>query len=111
MSPQNPFFFSPLKGKSFKKIQTQLSNHTFPDSIVVYDENENQVYLKSKAIIKVLSLLRYPWKFGAFLLKSLPIQLTDMIYDFVAKIRHRLFKKPQNACPLIYQDKKKFFED
>lgn len=111
MSHQTPIFFSPLKGKTFKKIQKKLSCHAFPDSIVVYDEKEDQFYLKSKAIIKILISLRYPWKLGAFLIKSVPIQLADVIYDFVVKIRHRLFKKQKNACPFIHQDWGKFFED
>lgn len=111
MTPQNPLYFSPLEGSTFKKIEKNFPNHFFPDSIVVYDETCKKLLFKSEAVIKVLSMLIQPWKLIGFILKGVPLFISNRVYDFIAKIRRRLFKKPKQSCPTLPEKWKKYFKD
>ena len=111
MTPQNPLYFSPLEGATFRKIEENFPRHPFPDSIVVYDETSGRLLFKSEAVIKVLSLLMQPWKSIGFILKGIPLFISNRVYDFIAKIRRRLFKKPKQSCPVLPAKWKKYFED
>ena len=111
MPPQTPIYFSPLQGVAFKNLKKKFPKHHFPDSIVVYDEDKKKVFVKSEAVIKVLILLRQPWKAIASLLEGVPLPILNKGYDCVAKIRHKFFKSPKQSCPTIPKEKKKFFDD
>ncbi|MBS0625645.1 MAG: DUF393 domain-containing protein [Verrucomicrobia bacterium] len=93
-----PFRFAPL--------QERFS--TIPDSIVV--QENGQLYYKSKAVFKILASLGGLWRILSLLLSLLPIRLSDTVYDLIARIRHRLFAKPKDLCPIIPQDLRIYFE-
>ena len=54
---------------------------------------------KSKAIIKILSKLPFPWKFFSFFIAIFPNFFRDIIYNFIAKIRYKIFEK-KTTCEL-----------
>ena len=60
------------------------------DSVVFIEKN--QVYIKSKALIQVSKYLKFPLN-GCVIFKVFPTVVLDWIYDFIAKNRHRLFKR------------------
>lgn len=111
MTPQIPLYFSPLEGETFRKIKKKFPKYYFPDSIIVYDEASGKFLFKSKAVIKVLSVLIQPWKSIGFILSGIPMFISNRVYDVVAKIRRQLFKKPKQACPTLPEKWKKYFED
>ena len=97
------FYFSSLQGDCFKKIISKSKNKiNSSDSlslstVILYYEGE--VYYKSKAIIKILSKLPFPWKFFSFFIAIFPNFFRDIIYDFIAKIRYKIFEK-KTTCEL-----------
>ena len=103
------FIFSPQNGKSFKAIEN--SELHFGKSIVIYIENSAKVFYKADAIKIILSHLKWPWRWIGSFLKCFPPPLLNFLYDCVAKVRHRLFKKPKEACPILPSNWVKFFED
>lgn len=66
------------------------------NSIVVLDNGK--VYQRSAGILRILDHLGYPWKLLG-VTKILPTFLRDWAYDFVARIRYRVFGR-FNSCPL-----------
>lgn len=94
-----PFRFAPLPNRL----------GSAPDSIAVQTETGEMLY-KSKAVFRVLSHLGGIWKLLAFFLSIIPYPFTDWIYDLIAKIRHRIFAKPKETCPIIPVQLREFFE-
>jgi len=95
------FYFSALQDNFFKKISGKSKNiikdPSFLSTIVLY--YEGKIYYKSKAIIKILSKLPFPWTFVSILMSIFPNLIRDFIYDIVAKIRYNLFGK-KTSCEL-----------
>lgn len=108
---QTPFIFSPIGGKTFCDLVNDKKIEDIPDSIMVYDKKQDKIYFKAKAIIYILRSLGKSWKYLACLIQCIPPVITNACYDFVAKIRSELFKKPETACPILPEDLRKFFQD
>jgi predicted DCC family thiol-disulfide oxidoreductase YuxK len=58
---------------------------------VVYIQN-NIVFIKSQAVLKICKQLQSPYNYLVFL-KILPAFLLNLGYDFIAKRRHKLTNK------------------
>ncbi len=111
MATPSVFRFSPLEGETFKKIRKDFPDFSLPDSVVVYDEKSDQLLVKTEAITTVLDFLRWPWKSIARLIKWILLRASNKVYDFVARKRRKLFKKPNGSCPSLRPEWKVFFED
>jgi predicted DCC family thiol-disulfide oxidoreductase YuxK len=57
--------------------------------------------VKSEAVILILSRLGGLWGLAGIALQAMPKPVRDLGYTAVGRIRHRLFRKPQTACPLV----------
>lgn len=101
---RTPFLFMPLQGKSFHEIMQINRVSDLPDSIVVFDTDKEMLYYKTEAVIPVLESLGGLWKLFASLLKFIPLKLSNLIYDLIARKRHKIFKKPTGACPLLAKE-------
>ena len=105
---KNSLVFMPLQGKTFQAF-IKFENIAFlPDSIVVYDPDSKILFYKMKAIIRVLEHLGGLWRCIAYLLKFIPLTISNIVYDIVAKKRHKFFKKPNAICPLLPPEWKQF---
>jgi predicted DCC family thiol-disulfide oxidoreductase YuxK len=94
------FLFSTLQGE---KIQTLLDDATrarLPDSVVVRDA-QGRVLVKSAAVVHVYDRLGGIWRVVALLLHLVPTALRDLGYDLVAKVRHHIFARPAESCPVV----------
>ena len=60
------------------------------DSIIYIEQN--RIYYKSAAFLKIVSQLRFPWPV-LWLGIIIPKPIRDWIYDFVAKNRYKWFGK------------------
>ncbi len=106
-----PFMFSPIGGKTFSKILKQKKITAPPDSIAVYDEAHDMIYYKAEAVLYVLKTLPKKWQSLTGILKCFPLCVLNMGYTLFAKIRSKLFKKPEGSCPVVPQKLRKFFKD
>lgn len=108
---KKPFFFSPLQGSTFSELIKTKKVVCVPDSIVVYDKKQDRMYFKIEAVLYVLHSLGKGWEYLARLISCIPICIANAGYDFVAKMRRKIFKKPKDFCPILSQDLKIFFKD
>ena len=61
----------------------------------VYLLRNGRSYVRSAAVIRCLLYLRWYWKMWFLILWVIPLPIRDMVYRFVAKYRHLVFKKPE----------------
>ena len=59
---------------------------------------DGRIYLRSEAVLRIAARMHAPWKLAAAML-IVPRPIRDLVYRFVAAIRHRL-AGPANACEI-----------
>lgn len=59
---------------------------------------DGSIYLRSDAVLRIAARMNAPWKFAAVFLE-LPRPLRDLVYRFIAAMRHRLAGR-SNACEI-----------
>ncbi len=96
------FAFAPLQGETVRALLDDATRSAIADSLVLR-EPEGELRVKSAAVIALLKRLGFIWRALGTALWIVPRPLRDFGYDTVAKVRHRLFKKPEAACPLVPQ--------
>ena len=84
---EQKFRFIPLHSADAGKW---LARHGYPqdynDSVLLVDEEH--LYSKSDAVFEIMRQLHTPWKW--FLaLKIIPRPVRDLVYNMIARIRHR----------------------
>jgi predicted DCC family thiol-disulfide oxidoreductase YuxK len=94
------FGFSPLQGAAIRTVLSDEARARLPDSVVVKDAS-GQILIKSTAVAHVYDRLGGFWRVAAWLLHWIPRPLRDLGYDGVAKLRRHLFKRPDDACPVM----------
>jgi predicted DCC family thiol-disulfide oxidoreductase YuxK len=58
----------------------------------------DQIYLRSDAVLRIARRMNPPWRFAAVFL-VVPRPIRDLVYRFVAAIRHRIAGQ-SNACEI-----------
>jgi predicted DCC family thiol-disulfide oxidoreductase YuxK len=94
------FRFAPLGGPTFVNLTTEADRARLPDSLVVRTE-DGRLLTRSAAVIHLLKRLGGLWRVIGALGGCLPRSLLDWTYDGIARVRHRLFAKPDDACPVV----------
>lgn len=94
------FRFAPLGGPTFLATLTGDQIQGLPDSIVVHTA-DGRLLVRSRAAAHVLTRLGGGWKLLGGLVRWVPRPLADAVYNGVARIRHRLFDRPVDTCPLV----------
>ncbi len=94
------FRFSPLDGRHIKQVLTTEQRQRLPDSVVVFT-SQRTLLTRSAAVLHLLDRIGGLWRVLAWLSRGVPLGLRDAGYDGIAKIRHRLFTPPTDACPII----------
>ena len=94
------FAFAALQGETFAARVDEARRGELPDSIVVH-RPDGELLTKSTAVLHILRRLGGVWKVLAAVGAVAPRGLRDWAYDRVAAVRHRLFAKPNEACPLM----------
>ncbi len=96
----NAFRFAPLQGETFSRLIPRAIRETLPDSLVVM-ASDRQLYVRSDAFLRILRRLGGGWKALAAMLSVVPRGLRDFAYDFVARVRFRIFGRREDLCPLM----------
>lgn len=92
--------FAPLQGDTFQREVAPGWVGPLPDSVVVQD-GQGRLWLRTAAVIQVLQRLGGPWAWLGGALWLVPRPLRDLGYAGVARVRRRLFAKPEGLCPLL----------
>lgn len=103
------FRFAPLDSDSFRSNVPESTRSTLPDSVVIWTAQQCPL-TKSEAVLHVLHRLGGYWRILAFLATPMPGVLRDIVYDFIASIRYKLFAKPEAVCPLMPKELRHRFE-
>ena len=80
----------PIQNKEARTI-LRKNEITFVKLNTIYFVEKNCVYVKSLAIFKIISYLKFPIRF-INVFSIFPIPFTDIIYDWVAKNRHKIVR-------------------
>jgi len=103
------FVLSENKYKWTFRFAPLESNPTLDqESLTVLEEG--QIYVKSRAIFRIFVSLGGLWKALAIILSWLPTSFSDAVYDAIARIRHRLFARPKEICPILPPELRDYFQ-
>ena len=101
---QGYFRFAPLQGEAMAKAIPDADRRSaLPDSIVVVT-SANIVLVESDATAYILIGLGGFWRLLGVPLRLVPRPLRNLGYRCVAGVRSRLFKRPDNVCPLVPEE-------
>tara|TARA_Y100001970_G_scaffold60892_1_gene77526 strand:- start:17804 stop:18121 length:318 start_codon:yes stop_codon:yes gene_type:complete len=65
------------------------------DADTVYLFRGEEVFVKSSAAIRCLLYLKWYWRMWFPILWLVPLPIRDMVYNIVARNRHRFFSRPE----------------
>jgi predicted DCC family thiol-disulfide oxidoreductase YuxK len=94
------FRFAPLQSSKFAEEVEPERRAELPDSIVVQTA-QGKLLMRSDAFLHILQRLGGGWKILAGILAIVPRGLRDAVYDFIGRIRYRVFKTREDLCPVI----------
>ena len=94
------FRFAPLGGRTFQALVPEAERARLPDSLVLRTE-DGRLLTRSAAVLYMLERLDGGWKVLPVLGRLVPQRLADALYDFVARVRYRLFARPPDVCPVV----------
>ena len=103
------FRFAPLGGEIFHAAAPEDRRAALPDSLVVLTV-EGELLSRSSAVLYVMKRLGGMWRMAALIGQLIPVAWRDGVYDAVARMRYRLFRKPESACPLLLGHLRSRFE-
>jgi len=75
----------------------------------VVRRTDGRLLLRSAAAAHVLERLGGLWRAAGWLLARIPQGVRDAAYDFVGRVRHRLFARPAELCPVTPPDLRERF--
>jgi predicted DCC family thiol-disulfide oxidoreductase YuxK len=104
------FAFGPLASASFARWVPEAERARLPDSVVVRTA-EGALRVRSEAVLFLLERLGGLWRVLGAILRVVPRPVRDAAYDGVARVRRRLFRAPEAACPLLPPRLRGRFED
>ncbi len=94
------FRFAALQGTTFQEKVPEDKRKSFPDSMALLTPG-GELLVRSSAAVGILKGLGGIWSCLGFVFGLVPCRMRDFLYDQVAAIRHRLFAKPKEECPLL----------
>ncbi len=103
------FRFAPLGGESFLREVPLAERQDLPDSIVVVTR-EGRRLVRWRAACHILLRVGGCWGLLGRVLGAVPAALGDRFYDFVARNRHRFFRKPADTCPVASPQLRRRFD-
>jgi predicted DCC family thiol-disulfide oxidoreductase YuxK len=108
---EGSFVYAPLGGETFLAEVSEEKRRALPDSLVLKVDQRGDVQkvqkgdgheiVRSAAVLHLLARLGGGWRIVGRAMNLVPRRLLDAAYDLVARMRHRLFRKPEAACPVV----------
>ena len=103
------FRFAPLQGETFSAFVPASERAAMPDSVIVRTA-DGVLLVRSAAFIHILRRLGGGWRVLAAILAAVPRALRDAAYDFVARVRYRIFGRRDDVCPIVPAELRKRFD-
>ena len=103
------FRFAPLDSEAFRRVASEAVRASLPDSLVV-ETRDGRLLTRSAAVIHILGRLGAPWRQLGGFARAFPSALLDLVYDFVARVRYRVFGREPDACPVIPKEQRSRFD-
>ncbi len=103
------FRFAPLQGETFQSRVPAERRAGLPDSFVVLTR-DGMLLMRSDASLYISRKLGGGWKLVAQIVGVIPRRLRDAMYDFVARIRYRVFGRQDDLCPVVLPDLRARFD-
>lgn len=94
------FRFAPLQGTTYQSRVPAEQRAKLPDSIVLLTE-DGSTLTRSDAFVHIFRRLGGGWKTLAGALALIPRPVRDFVYDFIARIRYRVFGRHDDICPIM----------
>lgn len=88
-----------------ESYEREIGDLVQEDSIVLL--SNGVIYTKSSAVFRIAGLLPFPYK-ALVVFRVLPTCLSDQLYQFIAKIRYKVFGK-RESCRMPSEDEKQRF--
>lgn len=102
----NRLKFSPLQSNfAERELKNSDINLEEIDSIIL--QVGSKFFIKSDAVIKIIKEMRWYWQ-GLLVIKILPKNIRDKLYDFIADHRYKWFGK-KDSCMIPTNDVKSRF--
>ena len=95
--------FGTLQGRSFHRAAGPKERRALPDSLVLLT-SDREVLTRSRGVRQALASIGGYWRALAAVASLVPAPAADALYDAVARVRHRLFRRPAAACPIVPPD-------
>ncbi len=102
------FRYAPLESARFANEVAPSEAGELPDSIVLRTP-DGELRVRSAALIEIGDQLGGIWRALALASRAVPRVLRDRLYDQIAAIRQRLFRRPEQACPIVPPDLRERF--
>ncbi len=91
--------FAPLGGETFRALVPAGARAGLPDSLVLRTA-DGRLLVRSGAVVESLRRAGGVGRALAAAAGLLPTALADRLYDRLARVRRRLFRAPNDACPV-----------
>ena len=102
---ENHLLFASLQSDVGQEILASQNVKHIPDSIVYFTNGE--LHFKSEAVLTVAKHLNFPYSLLS-LLGFIPLAVRDIVYDWVAHNRYRIFGKKETCRVPTPAERKKF---
>ena len=96
----NAFQFAPLQGHTVEKVIPPATRRYLPDSVVVFTAG-GAILMRSDAFIHILRRIGGVWRFVAGFAAIFPRPVRDAVYNFIARVRYRIFGRKDDLCPVM----------
>ena len=103
------FRFAALESKAFRRLVPEALRPGLPDSVVVLTP-DGSLLARSAAVGHILGRIGGAWRLLGDLLGLVPRTIRDLGYDQIARVRHRVFRRPTEACPVTPPELRARFE-
>jgi predicted DCC family thiol-disulfide oxidoreductase YuxK len=103
------FRFAPLDSDRFRALVPDEERTTLPDSVIVRSA-DGRLLSRWSATRRVVSGLGGVWRVIAIAAGIIPASWLDRLYDLIAGVRHKLFARPADACPLMPEHLRRRFD-
>ena len=99
------FRFAPLDSDEFRSACAASESgfepgDPIPDSVLVRRPGEAML-TRAEGVLEIGHQLGGLWRLLAIVVGWVPLTILNTGYDFVARIRHRLFTRPDAVCPIL----------